>query len=122
MTTLTREALLEKGKPRCEVVKVDGVGEVMIRSLTEVKRCIRERSYYDATGKLKPESLDDMRADAIMDQVMIDESTPMFTKDDRDQIKELDAVFTARLYDAIKAFNGEGEAEKNDGSTGGQES
>lgn len=121
-TTLTREALLSKAKARYREVEVDGIGLIGIRSLTETQRCVRDQSYYHPeTGEVKEGVLERMRTDAIIDQVMIDESTPMFTAEDVETIRSLDASVTGKLYDAIKSFNGELKPKK-DSSADGSES
>lgn len=109
MTTLTREALLGKGKPRYEVVDVPGIGKVGIRSVSEVRKTQRESKSVDENGKVLPDYSEKVRAWAFIDQLMVDESTPMFAESDLVAIQEMDHAITRPLFQAIKDFNREDE-------------
>ena len=111
-TTLTREALLDKGKLRYEVVSVPDVGDVGIRSVSELRQSQRDRSLYDDSGKPVDDLFEKTRAFAFIDQLMIDETTPMFSEDDMGEILSLDKAVTRPLYKAIQHFNGEDAPEK----------
>lgn len=112
-TTLTREALLDKGKPRYETVEVDGVGTVGIRSVSELRRSQREYAVVGISRDPGDDAEARIRTYAIIDQIMADESTPMFTDADTEMIFGLDSALTRQLYEAIKVFNKEEPAKKN---------
>ena len=80
MTTLTREALLGKAKPTYQTVEVEGFGTVGIRSCPELQRSRRISALFDAQGNLKEGHKELRRVYMIIDQVMVDEDTPMFTE------------------------------------------
>lgn len=111
-TTLTREALLEKGKPRYEEVTVEGIGVVGIRSVSELRQSQRDTAFYDDSGKPKVDIFEKTRAFAFVDQLMVDENTPMWEESDIEQILEMDKAITRPLYQAIKDFNNEEPAAK----------
>ena len=117
-TTLTRELLLEKGKPRYEVVSVDGLGEIGIRSVTELRQSQREHEFYNDDGTPKDDLHEKMIAIAIIDQVMASEDSPMFTADDLDSVLAMNQSVTRPLFAAIQEFNGEDAAKKKDESGG----
>lgn len=116
MTTLTREALLNKAKPRYEVVDVPGVGRVGIRSVSELRKSQRDSRSVDDNGALLKDYAERARAFAFIDQLMVDESTPMFTEADVEEIQAMDHSVTRRLFQAIKEFNGEDDPRKKDAS------
>lgn len=107
MTTLTREALFEKGKPRYEIVDVPGVGRIGIRSVSEVRASQREARMFDDNGQYVKDFETKVRAWAFIDQLMVDENTPMFKEEDLARIQQMDKAVTRPLYQAIKEFNRE---------------
>lgn len=104
-TTLTRERLFEKARVRYEVVTVTGFGEVGIRSGGEVQRSRRAARMWDSEGNPVEESFAKRRVHSIIDQVMVDEKTPMFSDKDADDLGALDATELDALYAAIAKFN-----------------
>ena len=111
--TLTREQLLELGKPRIEEVDVPGVGKVWLRSLSEVKRAQRDVTLWDESGQPVSNFQELVRVYAIIDQVCMNESEPMFSDADVSAVQEMDHAITRPLYEAVRKFNGENDAKKN---------
>lgn len=117
-TTLTREAVFDKAKPRYEVVQVEGWGTVGIKSISEVQRSRRASRFWDQDGELNEDAATMRRVHSIIDQVMVDEKTPMFSESDAKQIGELDPIMLDQLYVAIMSFNStEEDAGKKDESS-----
>ena len=113
-TTLTREALFEKAKPRYSVVDVPNIGTVGIRSVSELRQSQRDSSFYDDLGKPKQDIYEKTRAFAFVDQLMVDDSTPMFSETDIPAILDMDVAIVRPLYQAIKDFNNDGAEGKNE--------
>lgn len=107
-TTLTREKLFKKAKVRYQVVDVPGFGKVGIRSGGEVQRSRRAARMWDGDGNPIEESFAQRRVHAIIDQVMVDEGTPMFSEKDAKDLGALDSNELDPLFAAITKFN-EGE-------------
>ena len=103
-TTLTRESLLGKCERRIDRVEVDGFGEVLIRSPDELTRSRRVSGLFDENGSQNQRNLSLRRVHDIIDHVMADESTPMFTERDCDAIASLDSYKLDALVMAIQAF------------------
>lgn len=106
-TTLTREAILEKGKPRYEVVEVEGWGKLGLRSVSVLQRSRRASRMWDSDGNFNEQLASMRQVHAVIDQVMVDEQTPMFTEADAAALGELDPLAFDQIYAAILAFNGE---------------
>lgn len=116
-TTLTREALLEKAKPRYKEVEVPGFGVVGIRSTTLVQQSHRSSRLFDDDGNIIQRQVDHRQVHTIIDQVMADENTPLFSSADTEMIASLDPSVVLPLINAIREFNGESEVvEKKDES------
>ena len=105
-TTLTKEALLDKCKARYEEVEVEGFGTVGIRSVSPVKQSLRTSSYFDDDGKFSEAEGAKRDIYKLIDQVMIDENTPMFTDADFSALDALDSAKLDPLFAAINIFNG----------------
>lgn len=106
-TTITKEQLLNAVKPKSKLVQVDGIGELLIRSTGEVQRSRRTARLYDENGKLNEETFALRRIHAIVDQVMSDENTPMFTEKEAKELFDSDSHMLDKIYAAIIEFNGE---------------
>ena len=100
--TLTKAALLEKGKARLEKVDVPEIGDVWLTSVSELRQSERDSVFMQ-------KNTDDatFRAYAIIDQVCEESGDRMFCEDDLESIKNMDKKVTRALFKAIKAFNGE---------------
>ena len=122
MTTLTRELLLSKAKPRFEYRDIPGVGRVGIRSVSELRKTQRESRSVDTNGNIKPGYVEKVRAWAFVDQLMVDEDTPMFSEDDVPAIQDMDHAITRPIYQAIKEFNGDDDPKKKGESSESSES
>jgi len=105
-TTLTREALLERAKPRYEVVDVPGWGTVGIRTQLETKRARRAADHF-VNGKYQQDVADKRRAYMMIDQLMIDEETPMFQESDVEALASGNGAVYDELIYAIQQFNEE---------------
>ena len=111
-TTLTREQLLNKAKARYEEVDVPGLGTVGIRSLDRAKIDLRSSSWFDDEGNLIDAKFALRNVYMIIDQVMVDENTPMFSADDIDVVSGLDGAMLNPLISAVQEFNNEAEPVK----------
>jgi hypothetical protein len=117
-TILTRDAILKKVKGRFAFVEVEGWGRIGLRSMTEVQRSRRASQMWD-NEQLVQENVDVRRIHTIIDQVMVDEKTPMFTEADVAELREADPVILDELYAKIIEFNAPDEdAGKKDESGG----
>lgn len=105
-TTLTREALLERAKPRYEEVPVDDWGTIGLRSVSEVQKSRRSAACFDMKGNEVQKNITLRRVHEIVDQVMVDVDTPMFKECDVPMLAELDATKLEPLFAAIRKFNG----------------
>jgi|DEB0MinimDraft_4_1074332.scaffolds.fasta_scaffold03861_9 hypothetical protein len=114
-TTLTREQLLNKAKARYEEVDVPGLGTVGIRSLDRAKIDLRSSTWFDDNGNLVEEKFALRNVYMIIDQVMIDESTPMFSAEDVSVVSALDGAMLNPLISAVQAFNNDGDSVKKKG-------
>lgn len=113
-TTLTREALLDKTKLVYKEVDVPGFGRVGIRQQSEMKRMARTNQLFDKDGNVSDFHNDRRRAYLLVDQLMIDDQTPMFSEGDVEQLMEQGSDHFDMLVAAIKLFNNEIEPEKNE--------
>lgn len=114
MTTLTREALLNSAKIETETVKVAGFGSVKIRQQSELVRLRRESQLFDSRGNLVQKHQERRRVYHIIDQVMNEDETPMFTDDDVDDLLGLCSTKLDPLYVAIQEFNFRADPKKTD--------
>lgn len=104
--SLTKAALFDKIKPRCEQVDVPGFGKVFIRTCPNLKFTSRWVSYADpATGEIIAEERAKSSIHELIDQVYVDEKTPMFSDDDFETLAEGDPERLAPLNDAVREFN-----------------
>lgn len=118
-TTLTREALLAKvGKPRYEEVEIEGLGTVGIRSRTRLQATSRMFACMSENGKVDPRKQALQPIYRLIDQVMVDEKTPMFTDADVDLLAGMPDGELDELFAALQQFNETVEpAKKKDEST-----
>ena len=121
---MTREQLLGKiSKPRYEEVEIDGIGTVGIRQRTRLQESRRTYSMFDSNGKINKERAALQPIYRLIDQVMIDESTPMFSEDDVYKLAEAPEGDLEGLFFAVQQFNSEvdDDPKKSDESTGSSE-
>ena len=104
-TTITKEQLLNAVKPKSKLINVDGIGELLIRSTGEVQRSRRTARLYDENGKLNEETFSLRRIHAIVDQVMADETTPMFTEKEAKKLFDSDSHVLDKIYAAIVSLD-----------------
>ena len=114
-TTLTREALLSKSKPIYREVDVKGFGRVGIRQQSEMRRIQRTNQLFDGSGNVNPMHADRRRVYMLIDQLMVDESTPMFSESDIETLMDGGSEHYDPLITAIGEFNKSVDPEKNDG-------
>lgn len=125
MATLTKQALMASLDRKAEKVKLSGNREVWVRPVPEVVRCRRvaQLGELDKDGKLdRAEMLSRDRAYSIIDQIMVDDKTPMFEDSDFDELVSKPSSSIDELVDAIKAFNGGSEGNDSAGSNGSAKS
>ena len=103
MTTLTREALLNKGAPRITSAEIPGIGSCKIRSRTESQNARRVWQLQAVASDHRRKLL--ARVHVIIDQLLTDDGQPMFTEDDADDIGELDTNLLDAILDVIADHN-----------------
>ena len=107
-TTLTREQLLGKAaKVRYEEVEIDGIGTVGIRQRTRLQESRRTFAMFDASGKFDNDKAVLQPFWRLIDQVMVDESTPMFSESDIATLGALPEGELDELFTAVQRFNSE---------------
>ena len=121
-TTLTREALFEKARPKYEEIDVPGFGRVGIRQRSELKRIQRINEQFDDSGNRVAKHNNLRRLYMLLDQVMVSESEPMFSESDVAELAELDGAKLDPLVAAVTAFNEESEKNEPGGSSDTSES
>ncbi len=114
--SLTKAALLEKAQGKFAWVDdVPIFGTVGVRSCPQLESSMRWVTYTDQeTGKIIPEERAKGPIHEIIDQIMLDETHPMFTDADFEMLAELDADKLAHLLTAIRTFNDEVEKKESD--------
>lgn len=99
--TLTKAAFLKSLQCKePEKVEIPGIGEVWLRANPQANLSRRHASYSD------PSQLACAAAHRLIDQVMLDPKTPMFTEEDTEAIQSLDSALLARVIDALDHFDG----------------
>ena len=122
---MTREQLLSKvSKPRYQEVEIEGLGTVGIRQRTRLQESRRTFSLFDSNGKVDHSKVALQPFWSIVDQVMVDEKTPMFSEADVTMLAELPVGELDALFEAVSEFNGEvvDDQKKSDESSGSSES
>lgn len=119
--SLTKTQLLERLQRRERVVPIDGIGEVLIRSRTEVQRLTREWRRFDGNGEAIEREGIRRRVYLIIDQVCTPDGDPMFTADDVDELLQLDSELLDALYVACLSVADEETEEKKTGDSGDSE-
>ena len=105
-TTLTKAALLGRArKPRYETVEIAGFGTVGIRQRTRLMGIQRAYSMFDDNGKVIERKRDMAPIYRLIDQLMVDEKTPMFSESDADELAALAEGELDELYAAVQVFN-----------------
>jgi len=115
-TTLTRQFLLDQGKPKYAEVDVPGWGIVGIREVSQLLASKRAGQLFDDNGKLKDNVFALRNVHMIVDQLMENETTPMFTEADVPVLSELGASKLNPLLAVIANFNDEVTPQKKDES------
>lgn len=106
--SLTRQQMEEKAKQKFEWVEVEGFGKVGIQSISQLQLSRRYVGYTDpTTGNTIPEELVKQNIHNLIDQIMIDEKTPMFTDEDFDKLATWRAEKLDPIYRALEIFNGD---------------
>lgn len=105
--SLTKAGLLEKAQGRFAWVEdVPVFGTIGVRSCPQLEASMRWVSYRNQdTGKIIPEERAKAEINDVIDQIMLDEQTPMFTDDDFADLAALDTEVFAHLTTAIRTFN-----------------
>jgi hypothetical protein len=114
--SLTKAALCEKAQATFAWVEdVPIFGTIGVRSCPQLESSMRWVTYTDQdTGKVIPEERAKGPIHEIIDQVMIDETTPMFTDEDFDLIAAFDAEKCSHLLTAIRTFDTEVQKKESD--------
>ena len=107
--SLTKQQFLDNAALRFELVDVPGVGEIGVRSVPQLTVSRREVSVRDpVTGAYVPGEWEKVDVYALIDQIMVDENTPMFAEDDVEALGMLDAAKLAPFHQAVQLFNRQG--------------
>ena len=119
-----RDALLGAAPRRFVTVEIENLGNVRIRSLTELERSRIEASMRDKKGNLSSSRMLDLKCRLIVDCVVDANGNPLFTNSDIDRIRQQDSKVTNELVDAIQAHCGWSDedledVEKNSAATAG---
>ena len=73
---------------------------------------MRASTWFDAEGNLIDEKFALRNVYMIIDQVMVDENTPMFSVEDISVVSKLDGAMLNPLIAAVQQFNNDGEPVK----------
>jgi len=122
MTTLTREALFNSAKIETEKVEVAEFGSVLLRQQSELMRLRRESQLFDSRGNLVAKHQERRRVYTIIDQVMNEDATPMFSDADVDDLLGLCSKKLDPLYVAIQEFNYRADPKKTEESNDSESS
>ena len=94
-------------KVRYEEVEIDGIGTVGIRQRTRLQESRRTFAMFDASGKFDNDKAVLQPFWRLIDQVMVDESTPMFSESDIATLGALPEGELDELFTAVQRFNSE---------------
>ena len=101
--SLTKQQFLAAAKGDYKVVDVDGFGQIGVRSCPQLQFSLRITSYRDpVTQKVIPEEAAKADVHRIIDQVMVNETTPMFTDEDIDTLQGLSSSKLGPLLEALE--------------------
>lgn len=122
---ISRDALLGAAPRRFAVVPIEGLGNVRIRSLTELERSRIEVSMRDKRGNLSSAKSMDLKSRLIVDCVVDAQGNQLYTNNDIQHLRRQDSKVTNALVDAIQAHCGWSDddiedLEKNSGATAGE--
>lgn len=93
-------------KPKTKPITVEGLGQVHVRSVSQLQLARRATSYRDPkTGELLPEEAAKDTTYKIIDQLTDANGKPLFTDADFDQVAAMDAIQVEPLLSAIDEFN-----------------
>ena len=104
-TSMTRAALQNKCKPTVEQIDVDGVGKILVRSCPALQKSRRYAESTDSQGRFNAKAKELQYIHMIIDQLMEDEDTPMFTDKDADEIGQWDSLYMESIVAAIGDWN-----------------
>ncbi len=107
--SLTKAGLLENARGRFSWIEdVPHFGTVGVRSCPQLEFSMRWVTYADQeTGEVIPAERAKAVIHEIIDQIMLDEKTSMFTDEDFDELAALDSERLTFLTAAIRKFNEE---------------
>ena len=107
MTSLIdKDALLGAAKRRFAVMPIDGLGNVRIRSLTELERSRLEASVRDKKGNLSSAKMLDLKCRLIVLCVVDEQGNQLFTNSDIERLGQQDSRITNALAEAIQTHCG----------------
>lgn len=105
---MTRAQLLGRlRKPAYKEVDVEGFGRIGIRQRTRLQESRRTYAMFGDNGKVDQAKAALYDFYRIIDQVMVDETTPMFTDADVDLIANSAEGDLDELFAAVAKFNSE---------------
>lgn len=105
--SLSREELLKRRPRRTKVVEVPELGgHLIVRALTEGERSRFEASFLNAKGVPRRDLIEEARARLIVESVVDEGGNPVLSLEDLEQLQDIDAAITARLYDEARKISG----------------
>jgi hypothetical protein len=113
-----REAILARKPRRIKTVEIPGWGKFRIRSLTELERSRFEATIRDKSGQVSSTKMIDLKCRLIVLCVVDENSDPLLTNADIEELRQQDSMLTNALVEEIQAHCGYsdtdlGELEKN---------
>ena len=106
--SLTKQQFFEKAKPTVEEIDVPDFGTVWVRSVPALTVARREVSARDSTtGGYADGQMELIEFYRLIDQVMMNETEPMFSEDDIDALSQVDDRMLAPYRYAVSTFNNE---------------
>ena len=97
--------MAEKFKPVVETLEVEGIGPILVRTCPALQRSRRYAEATDSNGRYQAKSKELQYIHMIIDQLMEDEDTPMFTDKDADEIGQWDALYMECIVAALNEWN-----------------
>ena len=105
---IDRQQLLAACKRRYQLIKVPGLGDVRIRSLTELERSTYEADFLSGAT---PEELIEAKRSLVILCVVDADGNPLLTTADIKALGEVDGAILGSLFTQCKEFAGIGTTE-----------
>lgn len=103
---ISADALLGAAPRRFATVSIESLGNVRIRSLTELERSRIEASMRDKKGQVAGAKILDLKCRMIVECLVDANGNQLFTNKDIERIRQQDSKVTNAIVDAIQAHCG----------------